>query len=519
MRSLVTSRMRREAKRSIEQVGFPRVGPNSKNRELTTGTGENGAHQSAADTSTSEIRCYIEAAETAGGRVEGIGIPIQASDSHERTPVPSNEERLAWLGKPVRAGLPFVRQALEERETFATAFLEQRPEIAWQLVRPRDDEPRKDHEKLLPPPPTGSAMSSKDREYSKERGVAAARLRWRSAEGSSSDPPLHIPRKRQPTSSLWRANAVPSFPSAEYASISCHPWSAKPSRKRLAASRPGGVSWKNPAITRPVRYVLSMGTLPKGQRAIDDFPRFGLQQFQYRFPEQTDRVAFEVRGDVEKPLLVEERFLQLPRTMLVSDLHCVTTWSKCGLEWSGVRFRDFYEQLVVPDVRPEADARLVVFRGQDGTCASLPLEDLLADDVLLADTLDGQPLSIAHGAPVRLVAPRHYGYKNIKPCGRSNSGATRATTATRRPGFSTIRERASITKRGQSVYRIGSYDRCTGSSFPQRAGSLVCSSNDTCGSAVAAQGAGERKVLPEDSREPARPGAPQEGSANGRYPW
>ena len=157
-----------------------------------------------------------------------------------------------------------------------------------------------------------------------------------------------------------------------------------------------------------------MGTLPKGQRAIDDFPRFGLQQFQYRFPDQIERVAFEVGGDVEKPLLVEERFLQLPRTKQVSDLHCVTTWSKCGLEWSGVRFRDFYAQLVVPEVRPEADARLVVVRGQDGNCASLPLEDLLADDVLLADTLDGQPLSIAHGAPVRLVAPGHYGYKNIK---------------------------------------------------------------------------------------------------------
>ncbi len=157
-----------------------------------------------------------------------------------------------------------------------------------------------------------------------------------------------------------------------------------------------------------------MGTLPKGQRAIDDLPRFGLLQFQNRFPDRTGCVAFEVRGDVANPLSVEARFLELPRTKPVSDLHCVTTWSKCGLEWSGVRFRDFYEQLVVPEVRPEADARLVVFRGQDGNRASLPLEDLLADDVLLADTLDGQPLSVAHGAPLRLVAPGHYGYKNIK---------------------------------------------------------------------------------------------------------
>ncbi len=42
------------------------------------------------------------------------------------------------------------------------------------------------------------------------------------------------------------------------------------------------------------------------------------------------------------------------------------------------------------------------------------LEDLLAPDVLIADTLDGKPLSVEHGAPLRLVPPGHYGYKSVK---------------------------------------------------------------------------------------------------------
>jgi DMSO/TMAO reductase YedYZ molybdopterin-dependent catalytic subunit len=42
------------------------------------------------------------------------------------------------------------------------------------------------------------------------------------------------------------------------------------------------------------------------------------------------------------------------------------------------------------------------------------LEDLLAEDVLIADTLNGQPLTGDHGAPVRLVSPRQYGYVSIK---------------------------------------------------------------------------------------------------------
>ncbi len=154
--------------------------------------------------------------------------------------------------------------------------------------------------------------------------------------------------------------------------------------------------------------------LPPGQNAIEEFPRFGLQPFADRFPSVVDKIAIEVSGDVEHPISVSEQFASLPRVEQVSDLHCVTTWSHLGLRWRGVRFRDFYEKLVVPQAQPEPNAGLVVFRAQDGYSQSLLLEDLLANDVLLAHELEGAPLSIAHGAPLRLIAPAHYGYKNIK---------------------------------------------------------------------------------------------------------
>jgi DMSO/TMAO reductase YedYZ molybdopterin-dependent catalytic subunit len=35
-------------------------------------------------------------------------------------------------------------------------------------------------------------------------------------------------------------------------------------------------------------------------------------------------------------------------------------------------------------------------------------------DVMLAYEMDGKPLSRAHGAPLRLVIPEMYGYKNVK---------------------------------------------------------------------------------------------------------
>ena len=84
------------------------------------------------------------------------------------------------------------------------------------------------------------------------------------------------------------------------------------------------------------------------------------------------------------------------------------------ISWRWSLFRDFYEQLVVPRVHPEADATLVVLRGQDGLAQSLPLEDMLAPDLLLADRLDGERLCVAHGAPLRLVAPAHCGCKSVR---------------------------------------------------------------------------------------------------------
>jgi DMSO/TMAO reductase YedYZ molybdopterin-dependent catalytic subunit len=42
------------------------------------------------------------------------------------------------------------------------------------------------------------------------------------------------------------------------------------------------------------------------------------------------------------------------------------------------------------------------------------LEDLLKEDVMLAVALNDAPLSIDNGAPLRLITPAHYGYKNAK---------------------------------------------------------------------------------------------------------
>ena len=77
-----------------------------------------------------------------------------------------------------------------------------------------------------------------------------------------------------------------------------------------------------------------------------------------------------------------------------------------GARWEGVPLAEV--------LLPAVAATHVRFAGLDGHWSVMLLEDALADDVLLADRLDGAPLGAKHGAPVRLVAPAHYGFVNVK---------------------------------------------------------------------------------------------------------
>jgi DMSO/TMAO reductase YedYZ molybdopterin-dependent catalytic subunit len=156
------------------------------------------------------------------------------------------------------------------------------------------------------------------------------------------------------------------------------------------------------------------GALPPGQRRRRDFPRFGLPFLLP--PPVPEAPALAVTGAVahELRLPLTELAGTLPRVERIADLHCVATWTATDLRWSGVPFRQFWEQVVVPRCRPVDGAVAVIARGADGVHAVIDLRDALADDVMLADRLDGGPLDDLHGAPLRFVSPGQYGYKNIK---------------------------------------------------------------------------------------------------------
>ena len=157
-------------------------------------------------------------------------------------------------------------------------------------------------------------------------------------------------------------------------------------------------------VTKPISDAAqSIGVVPDGWRIYtiaSTMPRFDPQTWRLRLSGLVDRPQELTYADL----------LALPRTEHVADFHCVTGWSVPNVHWAGVRFDDL---LAVAGLKPAAHALTFVSAEQPYT-DSLTLEQVRLPKVMLAYEMDGKPLSRAHGAPVRVVIPEMYGYKNTK---------------------------------------------------------------------------------------------------------
>ena len=118
-----------------------------------------------------------------------------------------------------------------------------------------------------------------------------------------------------------------------------------------------------------------------------------------------------VTGLVDTELSFDwEGFRKLSRVKVFADMHCVTRWSRLGNLWEGVSGEALLAQA---GVKPEA--RYVIAHGYDGDFSTnMPLDAFSSPDVLLADTHDGDPISLEHGGPLRLVVPKLYAWKSAK---------------------------------------------------------------------------------------------------------
>ncbi len=147
--------------------------------------------------------------------------------------------------------------------------------------------------------------------------------------------------------------------------------------------------------------------LPPGQKLTDGWP-----VLHYGSIPRIDLATwrFDMVGLVEEEVgFTWEEFMALPQTTIVSDIHCVTHWSKFDNEWQGVAIKELLKH-----VRLKPNARHVMVHSYGGYTTNIPLADLVDDDVLLAHSHNGKPLTPEHGWPLRLVLPKLYFWKSAK---------------------------------------------------------------------------------------------------------
>ena len=153
--------------------------------------------------------------------------------------------------------------------------------------------------------------------------------------------------------------------------------------------------------------VKAEGRLPPGQSATLKWPVLHLGDVPRFDPERWD---FRTTGLVRHPLRLNwKEFRALPRTAVTADFHCVTRWSRFDNHWEGVSFRTIHDL-----TQPLSSATHVLVHGEGEYTTNLPITDLMDPSVLFADRHDGGPLAPKHGGPLRLVVPKHYGWKSAK---------------------------------------------------------------------------------------------------------
>jgi DMSO/TMAO reductase YedYZ molybdopterin-dependent catalytic subunit len=147
--------------------------------------------------------------------------------------------------------------------------------------------------------------------------------------------------------------------------------------------------------------------LPPGQHLVRNWPILDLGQT----PDVARDVwRLDIGGLVERPTSwTFAALMAQPQASRISDIHCVTSWSRYDNHWQGISTHDLMESVGVKD-----EAKFVLFTANDGYTTNMAIEDFASPEALIAHGWEGEPLPLDHGGPVRVVVPHLYFWKSAK---------------------------------------------------------------------------------------------------------
>ncbi|HSX15776.1 MAG TPA: sulfite oxidase-like oxidoreductase [Candidatus Saccharimonadales bacterium] len=148
--------------------------------------------------------------------------------------------------------------------------------------------------------------------------------------------------------------------------------------------------------------------LPPGQSPVTRWPVLTYGPTQHV---GTDRWSLAIDGEVKTPVTLDwQAFNKLPKTTMLTDIHCVTRWSRLGMAWEGVTV----DELIAQAGGLTDKAMFVVAESEGDYTTNLPVMDVLGEQAMVATRAHGEPLTAEHGGPARLFVPHLYFWKSAK---------------------------------------------------------------------------------------------------------
>jgi DMSO/TMAO reductase YedYZ molybdopterin-dependent catalytic subunit len=150
----------------------------------------------------------------------------------------------------------------------------------------------------------------------------------------------------------------------------------------------------------------SNSRIPPGQRLTNGFPIMT-----YGATPQVTREEWQLKvwGLATAKTLGWSDLMALPQHDFTIDFHCVTTWSKLDVQWTGVKVLDLMKL-----VELDPKTAHIMQHCYGGYTTNIALDDFLLEENFFAHTLQGKPLPVDNGGPLRLVVPHLYAWKSAK---------------------------------------------------------------------------------------------------------
>lgn len=121
-----------------------------------------------------------------------------------------------------------------------------------------------------------------------------------------------------------------------------------------------------------------------------------------------------VRAAADTLLLTLDEIKALPKTDIVFDFKCIEGWSQVT-HWAGVRFSDFVKAY---HLDPQAAAHYVGLQTPDKEYyVGIDMASMMQQQTILCYEMNGKPLPMNQGYPLRLIIPVKYGIKHLKRIG------------------------------------------------------------------------------------------------------